>query len=59
MQEIEEMTQFKQSKCTLPLARIKRIMKFDEDVKVHRTLQLNDLCTLLRVLIIYQPSHNR
>lgn len=34
MQEIEEMTQFKQSKCTLPLARIKKIMKFDEDVKM-------------------------
>lgn len=32
--EIEEMTQFKQSKCTLPLARIKKIMKFDEDVKM-------------------------
>lgn len=34
MQEIEDMTQFKQSKMTLPLARIKKIMKFDEDVKV-------------------------
>jgi hypothetical protein len=34
MHEIEEMTQFKQSKMTLPLARIKKIMKFDEDVKV-------------------------
>jgi nuclear transcription factor Y gamma len=34
MHEIEEMTQFKQSKMTLPLARIKKIMKFDEDVKM-------------------------
>ena len=33
-QEVDDFSQFHPSKCTLPLARIKKIMKFDEDVKV-------------------------
>ncbi|XP_077242434.1 nuclear transcription factor Y subunit C-3-like isoform X2 [Tasmannia lanceolata] len=50
MVEVDRISEFRQHQ--LPLARIKRVMKADEDVKKRRTLQRSDIATTISRAVV-------